>query len=127
MAFPTRRITAPFVLSDGASKEMTKTYAAYVGLEPNEVLQHCSFSFVGDKKDQALRTIVESISFADCIDHESMDGTMLADRNALRGVRSTYDMSHNRTHMTVFNQEYIPKKAVFRCKLVMKLLTPQEL
>lgn len=124
--FPTRRLTSSFVDVSPAAKDV-QTLVAYAPLETGEIIQHCSVSFVGDKKEEPLGTLIQSISFDESIDHPFLDGNMLIVRNGLIGIRTTYDMSHNRTHLTVLHLDTMPKKNIFTCKIQLKRLSPQEL
>lgn len=79
-------------------------YKSIVNVPRGHTIQLCSFSFVGDKKEPVLGALLKNISFEcqnDAIQSqlEPMTGNTLMIRNALTGVRATYDMGHNRTHV----------------------------
>jgi hypothetical protein len=89
-------------------------------------------SFGGDKKEEPLGTVINSIEFQS-IDHDTLTGQTLSVRNGLLGVRGTYDMSHNRTHVTLLATEQTPipsqltAPVLFRVRLTINQLTPKEL
>lgn len=134
--FPTRRVVAEFTPTGSDPDKHTVTLAAFVQLEQNEYIQHCSMSFSGDKKEEPLGAVIHSIEFT-AIDHEPLTGQMLNVRNGLLGIRGTYDMSHNRTHVTLLATEQNVTKftlpterglaALFRVRLTVNQLAPKEL
>ena len=101
--FPTRRLVQPFVrIAD--KNPTTWSYTSVVHIRDNEIMQGASLSFTGDKKEQVLGAILESVVFS----HpslETLNGNMLMIRNAILGTRTTYDMAHNRTHIALVRNE----------------------
>lgn len=100
LQFGTRRVVQEFKedASSGAS-EQKGVYTATVQILENEFVQYIGFSFSGDKKEKAIGAMVESFTvYNDSTEMETMTGHTLMVRNALRGLRGTYDMSHNRMH-----------------------------
>ncbi len=107
LEFGTRRLVSSFTSVDMKTHTL---YTATINILENEFVQYIGFSFSGDKKEKAIGAMVESLSVyessgretpngrAESTEMETMSGHTLMVRNALRGLRGTYDMSHNRTH-----------------------------
>lgn len=116
----TRRFCPTFTLQKNETEHI---YTFPIEVEC-EHIQYCGFSFSNDQQLKSLPIVLSRITFSDN-DFSELNGQTLLLQLGLLGLRTTYDESHNRTHVPLFTTRYVQFK--FTVSLHIRQLDEKEL